>query len=196
MNITEALTIQAGAVVDRLRDSVVSIEARGGFGAGVVWRSDGWILTNDHVVQRQESTVTFRNGKRTLGRLVARDREHDLALLKVESANLLPLARGDARSMRTGEALIAVGHPLGLREAASFGIVSAKGGSSWTGTSLENMLQADISLAPGNSGGPLVNASGELVGIASMVLSPGIALAIPTHVAETFVREVELRLAA
>lgn len=182
--------------MDRLRDSVVSIEARGGFGAGVVWRSDGWILTNDHVVQRQESTVTFRNGKRTLGRLVARDREHDLALLKVESANLLPLARGDARSMRTGEALIAVGHPLGLREAASFGIVSAKGGSSWTGTSLENMLQADISLAPGNSGGPLVNASGELVGIASMVLSPGIALAIPTHVAETFVREVELRLAA
>ena len=179
-------------MVDRVRDSVVSIETGGGFGAGVIWAPDGWILTNDHVVRRSESTVTFHHGVRMVGRLVARDQEHDLALLKVELKGLVPTERGDARHLRPGEAILAVGHPLGLRDAASFGIVSA----SWTGTSLKDLLQADIRLAPGNSGGPLVNASGQLVGIASMVLSPGIALAVPTHVAEAFTREVESRLAA
>lgn len=183
-------------MVDRVRDSVVSIESRGGFGAGVVWDSKGWIVTNDHVVQRSESRVTFQDGSNEIGRVLARDPAHDLALVSVPNIVGFAIERGDARTLRPGDALLAVGHPLGLRDAASFGIVSGTGGVNWMGRPASELLQADLRLAPGNSGGPVVNASGQLVGIASMVLSPGIALAVPIQIVHAFVREVEAKLAA
>jgi serine protease Do len=129
--------------------------------------------------------------------VLARDDENDLAALQVPVAPNLTLppavSVGDARALRVGEIIIAVGNPLGVRGTATLGIVSATPGSAtWMDADGDrcDLLQADVTLAPGNSGGPLADTSGRVVGIVSMILSPGIALAVPSHVVERFLAAI------
>ena len=187
------VTAQTTALIEALRRSVVLVRGRDGHGAGVVWDARGGIITNDHVVRGERAIVELADGRGLEARVTSRDRDNDLALLRVPTLHLPAAPIGDSRSLRLGELLLAVGHPWGVRETATLGIVSATGPGTWMGAARREVLQADVRLAPGNSGGPLADARGRVVGIASMVMSPGIALAVPSHVVEQFVQSAAAR---
>jgi len=173
------------ALADALQPVVVAVQdgMRGG-GAGVIWRADGLIITNDHVVQGEEAQITFHDGTQTTARLVARDALNDLAALRVERDGLPVAQVGDSLALRTGELVIAIGHPLGVARAVSVGIVGAQPHPD----AQRRLITADIYLNRGNSGGPLANARGEVIGINAMVMTPGLGLAIPSQIVEEFVR--------
>jgi serine protease Do len=181
------LAVEAAHLVEELRRSVVLVESGFGHGSGVVWQSDGLIITNHHVAGRDTARVELADGRRLTAAVVARDRVNDLAALRINAENLPAAAVGDSTRLRVGELIVAVGHPFGVRDTATLGIISAVSGASWMGRHRRELLHADLDLAPGNSGGPLADTDGRVVGIASMIISPGIALAVPSHVVQRFV---------
>jgi serine protease Do len=185
------LAREAAALVEELRRSVVLVQSGHGHGSGLIWDSAGLIVTNHHVVAGDRAQVELGDGRRLSAAVVGRDPHNDLAALRVTAGELRAAAIGDTTALRVGELIIAVGHPFGVRDTATLGIVSrAPSGRAATVrecTAPRELLQADVMLAPGSSGGPLVNAAGEVVGIASMVVGPGIALAVPSHVVQRFV---------
>ena len=158
-------------------------------GAGVVWRRGGLVVTNAHVATGPRSEVVLPEGRSVQARLIARDPRRDLALLSTPADELEPALHADARGLRPGELVVALGHPLGVAYAAALGVVhrapsGATGPAGW--------LHADIRLAPGNSGGPLADASARVVGVNAMIVG-GLGIAVPSHVVETFVREIDGR---
>jgi serine protease Do len=163
-------------VVERLRRSSVQILNRGGGGSGIVWDA-GRIVTNSHVMRGDEAAVVDAAGRRLRARLIRRDDTYDLALLAV-NATLEPAAIGDSHSLRVGQIVIAVGNPLGIASAVAAGAIHATGGR-W--------IQADVRLAPGNSGGMLADAEGRVIGVNTMIFR-GLGLAIPSNHAAAFVR--------
>jgi serine protease Do len=178
---------ETARLVATLQRSVVQVHTGGGQGAGVIWHSAGYIVTNHHVVRHNRAVVELADGRRLTATVQARDPENDLALLRVDAWDLPAATVGDSRTLRVGELILAVGHPFGVTGNATLGIVSGTGGSLWLGQAQRELLQADVELAPGNSGGPLADMSGRVVGVASMIVSPGIAVAVPGHVVERFV---------
>jgi serine protease Do len=168
-----ALASALGRVTVEIRDG-----ARGSLGAGVVWHPDGLILTNAHVARR-DVAVVLSDGRARVARLVARDRGRDLAALVVDAGGLVAAEIGDSRTLRVGELVLAVGNPFGLPRALSAGLVHAIG---------RGVIQADLRLAPGNSGGPLADARGRVVGLNAMIVG-GLAIAVPSETAWRFVRE-------
>ena len=152
--------------------------------------SDGYLLTNHHVIDgASDISVEFTDGRSLAAKLVGSDQPSDLALLKIEAANLHPLTLGDSDAVQVGDIVLAVGNPLGIGQTVTSGIVSAKGRSTGVGDgSYEDFLQTDAPINQGNSGGALVNTKGELVGINSQILSVsegniGIGFAIPANMA-------------
>ena len=159
-------------------------------GSGVIVTNDGYILTNNHVIDGADDIrVDLTEGRSLKAKLVGSDKPSDLALLKIEANDLkaLPLANSDA--VEVGDVVLAVGNPLDLGQTVTMGIISAKGRSTRTGDGgYEDFLQTDAPINHGNSGGALVNTSGELVGINSQIISPsdgniGIGFAIPSNMA-------------
>ncbi len=190
------LATEAAALVDELRRSVVVVRSGHGHGSGVIWESRGLVVTNHHVVGRERAEVELADGRRWAATVLARDPHNDLAALRVPTDGL-PAARiGDSTAVRLGELILAVGHPLGVRNAATLGIVSrvpaGRGPVAWMVRAERELLQADVWLAPGSSGGPLADSTGAVVGIASMVVGPGIALAVPSHVVVRFLAQAGL----
>jgi len=183
------LTSDLDDVVGRLRENTVEMRSRDrAIGSGVIWRSNGLIVTSAHVVAgagpaRTGAQVVLADGRRFQAALVAWDRELDLALLSIEARDLPAALVGDSDCLRAGELVLAVGHPFGLVGAVVTGIVHAapaRGhhtGSRW--------IQADLRLAPGNSGGPMADAGGRVVGVNAMIAGR-LALAVPSRVVETF----------
>jgi len=162
----------------RLTMSVVEVRTHGhGAAAGTVWSADGVIVTNRHVAPGEEAEVTLPDGRTLPARTLADDRENDLAVLQVRASGLAPAPLGDARALRPGDLVIAVGHPFGVRQAMTAGIVTVAPGSASGGREL---VRASLMLLPGNSGGPLADAQGRVVGINAMVAG-GLALAVPSH---------------
>lgn len=170
---------------DLLRASVVQIieGRRGSGGAGIAWRPDLFV-TSAHVVSRQRVTVVTPNGRAVTGAVIRRDMPRDLAIVHAAGAgDELPVARsGDPYAMRPGALVVAVGHPFGMVDAVSAGVFQAVGppprGLGLNGKGSLPWVQADVRLAPGNSGGPLADAEGRVIGVAAMVVS-GLALAVP-----------------
>ncbi|MET0623850.1 MAG: DegQ family serine endoprotease [Pyrinomonadaceae bacterium] len=157
-------------------------------GSGVVISPDGYIVTNHHVVDGAEQiTVEFTDRRSFPAKLVGNDPPSDLAVLKVEAKDLPVLTLGDSDRVRVGDVVLAVGNPLGVGQTVTAGIISAKGRrTGLSDGSFEDFLQTDASINQGNSGGALVNTSGELVGINSQIFSPtggniGIGFAIPSN---------------
>lgn len=174
-------------LIDRLRPSVVQVRSEsGGAGTGVIWRRSGAIITNDHVVAhaRGRLHVTLTDGRSFPARLAARNPRLDLALLQIEASGLPTAALGDSRGLRVGELVFAIGHPWGQPWVVTAGIVSALGEVPVRddGTTAA-YIRSDVRLAPGNSGGPLLNARGEVIGINAMIFGGDLAVAIPSHVA-------------
>ena len=161
-----------------------------GLGSGVIITSDGYILTNHHVVDgASEITVELSDG-RTLGaKSIGSDAPSDLAVLKIDAVNLQPIGLANSDTVQVGDVVLAIGNPLGIGQTVTLGIISAKGRATGVGDgSYEDFLQTDAPINRGNSGGALVNAKGELIGINSQILSPsggniGIGFAIPANMA-------------
>lgn len=161
-----------------------NFESRGN-GSGVIYRADGYILTNNHVVQADEINVTLDDKRTFKGKIVGRDSFTDLALVKIDATNL-PAARfGSSKTLRPGDWAIAIGSPLGLDHTVTFGIISALGRSlNELGTNVE-LIQTDAAINPGNSGGPLLNIKGEVIGLNTAIRgdAQNVGFAIPIDVA-------------
>lgn len=176
----------------RLSRATAQVRARGsGGGSGVIWRSGGLIITNAHVVRGAHAWVELADGREFQAALVKRDPRRDLAALAIGAADLPAAVIGDSESLRVGEWVLAVGNPLGLVGAVTAGIIQGLGpcppglfGPRYPMSRL-SWIQADVHLAPGNSGGPLADAQGRVIGINSMV-AYGLAWAIPSHEVERF----------
>jgi S1-C subfamily serine protease len=180
-------------VADSLRPAVVNLRVgRGrqmGSGSGVLFSPEGYLLTNHHVVgQADRVRVRLHDGQEATGRVVGNDPWTDLALVRAEG-DTFPYARlGDSAKLRVGQLVVAIGSPLGFESTVTAGVVSAVGRTlrSVTGHLVDNVIQTDAALNPGNSGGPLVDSRGHVVGINTAVIQPaqGICFAIPVNMAK------------
>jgi len=176
-------------LVQSLQSSLVVVRGhRFGAGAGIIWDSSGLILTNQHVVGEDPPVVLLPDNREVEARLVAQDAQVDLALLAVQAPDLTAV-RPAPSLPRVGEMVFAFGHPWGQRGYVTSGIVSAVGAPRTAGSQHSLMvIRTDAPLAPGNSGGPLVNGAGEVVGINAMIVGGDQSIAIPVSVAHTFVQ--------
>jgi len=177
-----------GEIAERLRRSTVQVFPHGrgkGGGSGVVWKSDGLIVTNAHVARSREPEVELWDGRRFPARVAARDPRRDLATLRIAAADLETATPGDSDSLRAGELVIAIGNPLGFAGALSTGVIHSIG--KLPGMGSQRWIRAAVQLAPGNSGGPLANAQGLVVGINTAIVN-GLGVAVPGSAALDFVR--------
>ena len=165
-------------------------------GSGVVVRSDGYILTNNHVIDgANEITVTFDNKREMKAKLVGTDAKTDIAVLKVDATNLPTIALADSSQARVGDVVLAMGSPFGLKQTVTMGIVSARGRTGLGIEDYEDFIQTDASINPGNSGGALLNTRGELIGINTAILAnnggnQGVGFAIPANLAHSVMTQV------
>jgi serine protease Do len=173
-----------GEIAEQLRRSTVVVHAGDrGNGSGVIWSTDGVIITNAHVARASQMRIQLWDGREFDASLVSRDTRRDLAALRISAANLPAAAAADSSQIRPGELAIAIGNPLGFVGALTTGVIHAVGPLRRWGS--EPWVQADVRLAPGNSGGPLADARGRVIGINTMVAGR-LALAVPSNAVSNF----------
>ena len=183
----------ASRLASTLRRAVVEIRSPAGGGAGIIWGGRGLVVTNAHCVRKAGSLAIEVNGQTHSVKSVAFARDHDLALIRAPSVTGPVLELRDVDTLRPGELVFAYGHPLGVSHALAMGALHSVVRDKRTGDPL--YISADIRLAPGNSGGPLVDAEGKLVGVNSMIVG-GLGVAIPASLVQAFVtRAADLRAA-
>lgn len=164
-------------------------------GSGVILSADGYILTNQHVVEQAgDIEVQLMDDRKFPAKVVGKDARTDLALLKIEASGLPPLPLGDSDRLEVGELVLAIGNPFGLEYAVSLGIVSRKGRALSGAGAFDDYIQTDASVNPGNSGGPLLNMRGEVVGINTAVIpNRRVAFAIPINLAKSLLPELQAK---
>ena len=162
---------------------------RRGSGAGTIWHPDGLILTNAHVVGRRSLRVTLPDGQALPARLLAPSKGLDLAALSVERSELHSIELGQSERLQPGQVVLAMGHPWGVIGAATMGVVIDIGVPQELAAMGRELIQVDLPLRPGYSGGPLVDVEGRLVGINTMMAGPEVGLAVPVHEVKRFLRD-------
>jgi serine protease Do len=173
------------AAAEQLRRITVQVRThRVGEGSGVIWNRSGLIVSNAHVARAGSLEIELWDGRVLDGRVRWRDPRRDLALIAIPAAGLPEAVQGDASSLRPGEIVLALGHPFGLPHALALGVVHSVA----AGPRRTRWIRADIRLAPGNSGGPLANVAGEVIGLNTLVAG-GLAHAIPVSVVQRFLDE-------
>src|SRR6201996_8796733 len=192
------------SAVDKLRTSVVKIEQFDvkdgretvtGSGTGFLFSSDGYLFTNSHVVKKaKQLRAVLYDGSVHNATLVGEDQYTDLAILKTDAADYTPAVMGDADELQIGQLVIAIGNPLGFQHTVTAGVISALGRtlSGESGVSMDSMIQTDASLNPGNSGGPLINAEGEVIGVNTAMIrgAQGLCFAISINTAKSVANQL------
>jgi S1-C subfamily serine protease len=200
----DAYSRTVAGVIDRVEPAVVRVEVaradrsghRGGVGSGVVITPDGLVLTNSHVVGGAPRVrVATPEGRTLNAELLGEDPDSDIALLRADSQTALTAARlGNSKAVRRGQLVVAIGNPLGFESTATAGIVSAVGRSlrSRTGRLIEDIIQTDAALNPGNSGGPLLDSKGEIIGINTAIImgTQGLCFAVASNTAQFVLLEL------
>ncbi len=189
----EQLAQQAADMLQRVQRSLVEVvnQPRGA-GAGLIWRQDGIVLTNHHVVAGDGGRleVLLSSGVAYPAKVLALHPEVDLAILKVDAHGLPVALVADSRDLKVGQLVFAVGHPWGQPGVVTLGVISALVKAVTRQDKEVPLIRSDALLAPGNSGGPLVNAAGGVVGINTMIVGGDQGVAIPSHLAQLFVEQV------
>jgi S1-C subfamily serine protease len=166
--------------VDKAKNSVVKIDVQknqnknGSHGSGFVFSSDGYLFTNSHVIHDgTKFTLTFNDGSKSDAELIGEDPDTDLAVLKTTSFNFNPIKLSEATDMSIGQLVLAIGNPYGFQHTVTAGVISAMGRTlrTSTGRLIDNVIQTDAALNPGNSGGPLINLNGEAIGVNTATIS-------------------------
>ncbi len=181
-------------IIDRVRPSIVQVRnARRGAGTGIIWHTDGRIVTNHHVVPRDEATIQVHlSDDRILdAKVIERNPKLDLAVLKISADNLVAASVGDSSRLRVGEWVFAIGHPWGQRGVVTAGIVSIVSSVKLPDSDQETQyIKSDVRLAPGNSGGPLLDACGTVIGINAMILGGDLSVAIPSNAVSNWIAQL------
>ena len=187
----QQLNADMTSVVQSAKRALVQVHhGRRGTGAGTIWHSDGLIVTNAHVVSGGSLRVTLSSGVTLPARTLAQDPELDLAALMVDAKYLPTMEVGNSRDIKPGQWVIALGHPLGVKEAATAGVIVGAG--SWeqeTPKPKREWIINNLSLRPGHSGGPLLDVHHRLIGINTIMTGPDTGLAVPSHVIKAFLKE-------
>jgi S1-C subfamily serine protease len=187
--------------VEKVGPAVVRIDVPGGSGSGVIFTPDGFVLTNSHVVGKAAGIqVTMSSGQRVRAELIGRDAHNDLAVIRIDGSALPWATLGDSRRVRVGQIAIALGNPFGLQHSVTAGVVSALGRALRTasGRTIDDIIQTDAALNPGNSGGPLITTHGDVIGINIATLMPaqGLCFAIASHTVRGITSQLMRRPAA
>lgn len=178
-----------GEVAEHLRRSTVQVQVgsgAAGSGSGVIWNADGLILTNAHVARADRARVELWDGRAFDAEVETRDSQRDLASLRIRARELPAAVPGDSDALHAGELVVAVGNPFGFIGALTTGVVHALG--PLRGLGRRPWVQAAVRLAPGNSGGPLADAQGRVIGLNTMIVMGGLALAVPSNSVQDFLR--------
>ncbi len=184
-SLTSPLSEQLGDLAASLQQSIVAVrDGRRGSGTGVVWSPD-MIITNHHVVGGDQADLVFSDGRQATGQVIGRDPHNDIVALRVEGTPE-PAIIGDSTTVRVGQIVVAIGHPMGIEHAVTVGIVSGLPSPS----DPRALIRSDLHLLPGNSGGPLLTASGSVIGINAMVAGPGTALSVPEYTIRAFLARI------
>lgn len=188
-----AASSNLNGLAELLREAVVEVRnGSSGSGTGIIWGGAGLVVTNAHCIRNGSSLEVDAGGKWREARALAYHPQHDLALIAAPSVSGPMLELRDPESLRTGELVFAHGHPLGVRDALAMGVIHTVARDR---AKSPRWVVADVRLAPGNSGGPLVDAEGRLVGINSMVVN-GLGVAIPSTLVQQFVERALTQRAA
>jgi serine protease Do len=190
----DAFSSDLGQIIERIQPSVVQVR-RGdrGAGTGVIWHEDGSIITNHHVVANAGTNlqVELQDGRVLNAYVVDSDPTLDVAMLKVTADNLKAAPAGDSSKLRIGELVFAIGNPWGQRGIVTAGIVSTLSKVKVRNSNrTREYIASDVRLAPGNSGGPLLNAQGEIVGINAMIMGGDLSVAIPSNVVNAWAAQL------
>ena len=191
--VARQLNVEMASMAESAGRALVEVRLggrRGGAGAGTIWHPQGLIITNAHVASSGSLRVTLPGGATLPARLLAHDKERDLAALMVDANGLPTIDIGNSRDLQPGQLVMAMGHPWGVKGAATAGVVIGVG-SEWPEMpgSPREWIGVSLRLRPGHSGGPLIDVNHRLVGINTLMAGPEVGMAVPVHVVKAFLSE-------